>query len=191
MKTNVKNVNIKCVLCLLKSDMIVIDASPLIALAKIGRLRLLKKVYREVAIGPVVKVEAVERGRDIKAPEVSQIELGIEEGWICEFKPTAREKKMVQRLLKSTRLDEGEAESLVLALCRKLMVVLDDKEARATAEAKGLKYIGTAGILLEAFMKGALSLDELEEAVRDLGGVLWLSPEVVAEILKKAKEVRG
>jgi len=70
------------------------------------------------------------------------------------------------------------------------MVVLDDKEARVVADALEVEHVGTAGILLEAFMRGVFDYDELEEAVRDLGSVMWLAPDVITEILKRAREMK-
>ena len=168
--------------------MILVDASPLIALAKTGRLALLRDVYGEIAIGPWVKREVVERGRRVDAPGVRQVEAGLRAQWMRDVQLTAQETQLAQQLLQSTRLGEGEAESIALAHSRLLPVVLDDKEARAMAEAMGVQYVGTAGVLLAAFVKGYLTYDELATAVRDLGMVLWLAPDLVAEILRRARE---
>ena len=170
--------------------MIVADASPLICLSKIGRLRLLRHLYNVAAIGPVVKEEVVVRGRAIRAAEVRHVEQGLQEKWIKEIQPNARERSLTARILKNTHLDEGEAQSLALAKHRKLAVILDDKEARLMAELMDIEYLGTAGVLLKAFVEGQMSFDELEVAVRDLGKVMWLSPDVVTEILRTAREVR-
>jgi predicted nucleic acid-binding protein len=70
------------------------------------------------------------------------------------------------------------------------MVVIDDKEGRALAAAMGVEHMGTAGILLEAYASGRLRIDELEDALRELSGVLWLSPAVVVEILRRARGMR-
>ncbi|MBI4447175.1 MAG: hypothetical protein HY645_14870 [Acidobacteria bacterium] len=170
--------------------MIVVDASPLIALAKMRRLALLKKIYGAVIVAPEVKAEVVEGGKAVGAPEVRLVEAAIRDGWIQEAELTGKEKKMAQDLLGNTRLAKGEVESIVLARCRKLMVILDDKEARAVASAMRAEHIGTAGVLLDAYLSGALDYGELEEAVRELGGVIWLSPDVVAEILRQARGMR-
>lgn len=170
--------------------MIVLDASPLIALTKVERLTLLRDVYSEVIIGPRVRREVVEQGRPVDAPGVRQVEAGLAAGWIDEVQPSDAEEQSTLQLLASTGLGKGEAETLALARSRQLMAVLDDKEARAIAEAMGVRYVGTAGILLEAFVSEYLKYDELEEAVRDLSGVLWLSPDVVAEILKSARRLK-
>jgi predicted nucleic acid-binding protein len=168
--------------------LILADASPLIALAKIGRLALLRDVYGDIAIGPSVKREVVERGRRVDAPGIRQVEAGLQAQWMREVQPTAQETQLAQQLLQSTRLGEGEAESLALAQSPLLPVVLDDKEARVMAEAMGVQYVGTAGVLLAAFVKGHLTYDELATAVRDLGTVLWLAPDIVAEIQRRARE---
>ena len=49
---------------------------------------------------------------------------------------------------------------------------------------------GAAGVLLEAFLEEHLDLEGLEEALMDLSRVTWLSPGVVATVLKVAREER-
>lgn len=170
--------------------MVIADASVIIALAKTGKLNLLREVYGDVLIGPVVKNEVVDRGKAVAAPEVAYVEKAMEEKWVRVARPGAKEKRLTQKLLNTTGLDEGEAESLALAGLQKGMLLVDDKEGRTMADAMGIEYVGTAGVLLEAFIKGIISYDGLEQAVRDLTRVIWLSPDVVAEILRKANEVR-
>lgn len=170
--------------------MIVADASVLIALAKMQRLHLLKDVYGEAFVGPVVKTEVVDQGRTIVALGVEQVEKALEAGWLRLVRLSAKEHRIMQGILRTTRLDEGEAESLALAQSRKLTLVVDDKEGRAVAATLDTPYLGTAGVLLEGFLKGWLSFEELEDTVQDLSRVIWLSPAVVAEILKRAREAK-
>jgi hypothetical protein len=54
-----------------------------------------------------------------------------------------------------------------------------------------VEFMGTAGILLEAFLCGALNFGALEAALEDLSRVIWLSPSVVAEVLRRARGARG
>jgi len=67
----------------------------------------------------------------------------------------------------------------------KLVVILDDRAARSFAEVMGITFLGTAGMLFHAFVKKYLTLAELENAVEALSQTIWLSPAVVADILKK------
>jgi predicted nucleic acid-binding protein len=170
--------------------MVVADASVLIAFAKLRRLELLRLLYGEVLMGAVVKMETLDQGRAVAAPGVEELQRALEEGWLRVVRLSARERRFMQSLLRSTRLDEGEAEALAVAHSREWLVVVDDKEARAVAGAMRLSYLGSAGVLLEALAQGHLTLETLEEAVRDLTRVIWLSPAVVTEVLRRARELR-
>jgi uncharacterized protein len=168
--------------------MIVIDASVLIALAKMRRLDLLRELYGDVLIGPVVKAETVDAGKRISAPGVQRIEKAIDDGWLQIARLSLKEKKTAQSVVSKSRLDAGEAESIALASSRKLIVIIDDKEARSFAEAMGVQFCGTAGMLLQGFVKRHLTLDQLDDAIQELSKAMWLAPAVVAEILKTARE---
>lgn len=170
--------------------MIVADASVIIALAKMRRLELLREVYSEVVLVPAVKTEVLDQGKAILAPGVERVEDAVQKGWIQIARLKREEKLLAAKILKNSCLGEGEAQSLALAHSRKLMVILDDKEARAHADLLDLEYVGTAGVLLEGFLGGHLTFQQLEEDVQDLSRTIWLSPAVVAEILKRAREVK-
>ena len=166
------------------------DASALIALSKMRKLRLLKDIYGSIVVGPVVKAEALDQGKAIAAPGVEQIEAGFQEGWLRVVRLTPKERRLMSNVLKRSRLDDGEAESLALAHSRRLLLIVDDKEGRTVAASLTVGHLGTAGVLLEGFLRGLMSVEELEEAVRALSSVMWLSPTVVTEILRRAREGR-
>ena len=170
--------------------MIVADASPLILLAKLQCLRLLNDLYSEVLIGPIVKAETIDAGRAIHALGVEQIEAALEDGWLQTVRLTAEERNLMQRLTRRSRLDQGESESIALANVRGLRLIVDDKEARSVAAAAGIEYQGTAGTFLEAYLRQHLNLGELEATLRDLSQILWISPTVVAEVLRLAREAK-
>ena len=96
----------------------------------------------------------------------------------------------MQRLTRRSRLDQGEAESIALASVRGLRLLVDDKEARSVAVVAGVKHLGTAGALLEAHLRQCLDLGALEGILRDLSQILWLSPAIVAEVLRLAREAK-
>lgn len=168
--------------------MIIADASVLIALAKMRMLDLLNSVYGEVLIGPQVKAETIDAGKRISAPGVERIEKALEDGWLQVARLSSQEERTARSLVSKGGLDAGEAESLALAGSRKLVVLLDDRAARSFAEGMDVTFIGTAGMLFDAFLKRHLSLAELEDAVDALSQTIWLAPAVVAHILKKARE---
>ncbi|MCY4521295.1 MAG: hypothetical protein OXC13_11025 [Caldilineaceae bacterium] len=170
--------------------MILADASPLIVLAKLRRLELLYDLYGEVLIGPVVKAETIDAGNAIRARGVEQLEHALERGWLQMACPTAGERSFMEGLVRRSRLDRGEAEAIAFASTRDLRLIVDDKEARSVAVATGVKIVGTAGVLLEACLGAHLDREELEAVLQDLVQVLWISPAVVAEILRLAREAR-
>lgn len=168
--------------------MIIADASVLIALGKMRKLDLLRSVHHGVLMGPQVKAETIDAGKRIFAPGVEQIEKALDDGWLQLARLSSRERSTAHRIISNGGLGAGEAESIALASSRKLMVMLDDKAARAFADVMGITFIGTAGLLFEAFVKKHLTLGELEDAIEALSQTIWLSPAVVTEILRKARK---
>jgi len=125
------------------------NASVLIALAKLGMLYLLEKLFRTITVPTVVFAEVT---RDIKKPGAKILK---EAEWITVIEPS--NKALVNMLLDF--LDEGEANAIELA--REInadLVLLDEKEARRIARRLGLKILGTLGILILAKRKGHLKL---------------------------------
>lgn len=172
------------------ADSIVVDSSVLIAFAKLRRVELLKLVYRDMLLPPAVHREVVTEGRKLHAHGVEQVERALDGGWLKLARLTPVELKATLHLLRSTRLHEGEAQVLAIGERRKLPVIIDDKEARSVAQTLGVSFVGTAGVLLEGFLRRHLSMTELEDTVTELTEILWLSPGVVAAILKAAREAR-
>jgi predicted nucleic acid-binding protein len=85
---------------------VVADSTPLIALARIDRLNLLKELFGAVLIPEAVFQEVVTRGKE--RPGSEEV---LKADWIKVKSPNDRAK--VAFLLSD--LDEGEAEALVLA----------------------------------------------------------------------------
>ena len=166
------------------------NTSPLIALAKIGRLKLLRRLYGTIIISPFVKVESVDKGKELGASDALEIEKAIKEGWIVVAKLTEKQDKVAQRLIDEMRIGLGEAEALTLAKDKKLLLILDDKEARAIAKSWDLEYTGTVMVLYEACVSQLISYDELVADFAKLARVMWISTDVTTEIISKAKKVK-
>jgi len=171
---------------------VISNTSPLIGLAKIRRLQLLKDLYGAVIMPPFVKVECIDRGKEIGAPDAYEIEKAVQEGWI---KPETLERKWkwktrVNNLMQRAPIGQGEAEALIIAKEKVLPVILDEADARALARGLGIEHFGTVMIPYEAFVRGLITYDELVSILTDLSKVLWISPAIIAEILRKAQDGR-
>ncbi len=166
------------------------NTSPLICLAKIGRLKLLRDLYGTVVVSQLVKVESVDKGKELGASDALEIERAIEEGWITVAKPTESQDETMQRLISEMGIGLGEAGALTLAKDGKMLIILDDKEARAIAKSWDLEYTGTVMVLYEAFVCKLINYDELVEDFAKLAKVMWISTDVTTEIINKARKVR-
>ena len=166
------------------------NTSPLIALAKIRRLQLLKDLYGTVVMPPFVKVECIDNGKEIGAPDAYEIEKAVQEGWIKSATLDRKWKTRVNNLMQRAPIGQGEAEALIIAREKGIPVVLDDADARAVARALGIEHVGTLMVPYEAVIKGLIRYNELVSILSELSKVLWVSPAVIAEILRKAEEVR-
>ena len=61
---------------------VVSNVTPLIYLAKIGKIDLLRKVFKEVFIPEEVKVEAGDEGKKLGEKDAYIIEKAINDGWL-------------------------------------------------------------------------------------------------------------
>ncbi len=127
---------------------IVGDSGPLIALAIIGQLELLPRLYRRVVVPQTVWDEITVQGAGLPgALEVSRVT------WL-DIQRVEPERLLSLAIL----VDRGEAEAIALAMDSPgSTVLLDDAQARRVAERFGVDRIGTLGILRRAKKAGLLA----------------------------------
>ena len=128
---------------------VVANAGPLIALARIGHLELLRLLYGEIHIPPGVRDEVVAAGQECPgAVEVSAA------NWIHVVK--VHDTVAVQLL--RDRLGVGESEAIVLAMeLNADLLLMDEARGRRVAEGRGLNKTGTVGTLIMAKKRGLIS----------------------------------
>ncbi len=126
---------------------IVADSGPLISLAIIEQLDLLRQLYQRVLVPPAVWDEVTVKGLGMPgAQAVAQL------SWLEIRKP---EPQVLQPL--SILVDPGEAEAIALAqTITDSIVLLDDSQARRVAERFHIPRIGTLGILRKAKKHGLI-----------------------------------
>jgi len=136
--------------------MILFDASTLILLAKIEMLDIfLSDVGRKVAIPEKVK-EGVLMGSGPDRPILAKL---IQDKRINVLK--ARDRKVVRRLVEDFNIDEGEAETLILAIEKKAsLVATDDKNAIKACKIMKLDFTTAIAILVRACERNLIQADE-------------------------------
>lgn len=164
------------------SGIVVSNSSPLIYLAKLNRLSLLRSLFGEVSIPNEVYSEVVRGGLQHGFLEVKCVERAIEDGWM-----NVREKKRERKLLMFQELDLGEVEVLSLAIQLKAsLVLIDDASGRLVAEALGLNSKGTLYVILRATRSGAITKGEAKNLITEqISAGFWISSEIVGKILNE------
>jgi predicted nucleic acid-binding protein len=158
---------------------VVSDTSPILNLARIGRLEFLASLYGQVLIPPAVSAELAARTDVVPAIDVDCI------SWLIVAIP--KDQNRVQELLKN--LDAGEAEAIVLAVeHRAELLLVDERRGRRTAEAAGLRITGLLGVLADAKRAGLIEL--VKPVLDDLIGNarFWIGHDLYREVLTELGE---
>lgn len=158
---------------------VVSDATPLIALAKLHHLALLRELFGNLYIPQAVYDEIT-----VSAPTRPGANAVRRADWLQVRIPADKSKVAYLR----ADLDPGEAEALVLA--EELdadWVLIDEIKARLAAESLGIEYIGTVGLLLLAKQRGYVSaIKPLLDTLRSRK--FHLSDRVYQGVLRQAGE---
>jgi len=160
---------------------VVADAGPLMGLARVGRLALLRHLYRHIVIPAAVHTEL---DVDSRRPGARMLEAAISAAWVTIESPsTVDEVASLARIL-----GPGECEAIVLAgeLDARFLLI-DDQRGRQIARRRAVPVVGLAGVLLAAKSHGEIVtvrpvLEELSQAG------YRLAPRLVTAVLARANE---
>jgi predicted nucleic acid-binding protein len=158
------------------------NTSPILGLAAIGCLDLLRRQFGQIEISPVVLAE-LKTETDFRG--AADIASALQEGWILQIE--VQDRDLVQAL--SLDLDAGEAEAIALSLQRGYtQVLMDETDGRARVKALGLKPVGVLGVLLRA--KQVKEIDSVRQAMLALRQEIgfFIADELFAEILAQSGE---
>jgi predicted nucleic acid-binding protein len=137
----------------------VIDTSPLVVLAKVGRLDLVLEGLGRLVV-PTAVASEINAG-----PMDDPARLALNAGRLGAPVPS----EALARVLE-WGLGAGESAVLSLAQTQGGLAILDDREARRAAQALGVPVVGTLGIVLHAARRGRVESPKvLVQALRDAG----------------------
>lgn len=138
---------------------VVSDTTPLISLMKIGHLELVYELFGEIQIPDAVYNELVSSNRFVQ--EKHQIQ-----GSSFIRKVIVEDVKAVQLLRRSTGLDAGESEAIILSdAVGADLLLMDEVKGRRVAKQMGIGLMGTIGMLMVAYEEEKLSKGEILECV--------------------------
>lgn len=160
---------------------VVSDSSPLISLARIGELGILRRLYGEILIPQAVWDEIVVEGEG--RPGADEVRGS---GWIrCELVSNLHLARILRR-----ELGAGEAEAIALAVERDAdLLIIDERLGREIASYLGLNVIGVIGVLVEAKHKGIIrSVKAYLDKLRELAG-FRISDALYSRVLRDEGEL--
>jgi len=172
-------------------QLLIADAGPLIGLARIQQLSLLRQLFEQVTITPVIagevglEVDGEEQDRPAGAAVLAQ---AVADGWLQIRSADAAEG--YQPL--NPGVDAGEASAIGLALQHQaagdgVVLLMDDRCGRAEARHQGLAIIGTAAVLILAKEQKLIeACAPLLDALREQG--YYLSDALIQAVLRQVSE---
>jgi predicted nucleic acid-binding protein len=141
---------------------VVADTTPLISLMKIGHLDLVYHLFGEIQIPNAVFNELVYNTR---FPEESR---QIRE---CPFikRVSIDDIRAVELLRRSSGLDAGESEAIILSdEIKASLLLMDEVKGRQVAKQMGIQLMGTVGMLMAAYKEQLLSKEEILNCIEIL-----------------------
>jgi predicted nucleic acid-binding protein len=158
---------------------VIADASPLIALARVNGLGWLEQLFAEVLVTEVVLAEVLTGRHPVTEEPIQQ---AIAAGWLRAASEVSSEPALPE-------LDEGEASSIRLALASgpQVLLLIDERAGRAVARELGLALAGTAAVI------GLARESKLIPSARAVFAALHASdfriaPEVIQAVLDRCDE---
>jgi len=164
------------------------NAGPLIALAKLNRLELLETLYLQVQVPRAVYTEVVTQGLRYGAPDALLIQAFWQDrGWPIIEVPT----NQLANYTPSVILDRGETELLALApTVEDPLVLIDDEIARSEARRLQLRVHGTLGVLVQAYRRGLLSFPQVKLLFQEIGARtdIWIAAKLCQQVFNSLLE---
>ena len=163
------------------------DSGPLMRLAKVGRVGLLKALFEEVVVPSEVYREVVLEGLRLGFSDALAVEEAVKEGWIKVKALEEEERELSLRLAEGAReIHVGEAQAMALARGLGTVLLMDESCGRALAEDLGVETRGTLYVVLRALRLGLLGESEAKETVtRLVAKGMRLDPRLLARVLNE------
>ncbi|WP_225335646.1 DUF3368 domain-containing protein [Halomicrobium urmianum] len=167
---------------------LVVDATPLIVLAKADHLDVLTGRDGTAVVPTRVYDEVAETGLAAGYPDARRIERTIENGHFAV--EDAPDSPLFEELASSPALSEADAAVLALAADRDGTAVMDEQAGRAAADAEGIETRGTAYVVLSSVERGEQTPAEARTMIDDVVDAGWhCTTDLYAKVVRKLEEM--
>jgi len=159
------------------SKIVIADAGPLIAFARLHQLVLLPQIFGRVLVTDIVFAECAGRSDFPESPLIREA-VDKQQLELCASPDFSAY---------TQKIDAGEASAIAVAIDFGCGVIMDDKAGRRMATNASVPVIGTVGVLVLAKRKGLVPLVKpLLERLVSSG--YFLSGEIIAAALLASGE---
>ena len=160
----------------------VANAGPLIVLGKLGLTHLLSRLYAPILVPAPVYQEVVTRGLELGQPDAYTVQMAVARRELIVVGIEVAETSAAGMELS---LHLGERAAIQLARQEAAdWVLLDDQLAREQALEFGLRVKGSLGVIVDAFRRHLLTVEEAElvfQAILDRDDI-WISDVLVHRV---------
>lgn len=166
----------------------VFDATPLIYLAKVGRLTVVDQLGDPCLIPETVYAEVVDEGLEQGHPDARLVERRVDDGAFGVV--TVEETPLSSRLETNENLSAADAAVLACAGARDAIAVMDEAYGREVAATEGITTRGTAYLVLSLVSNGAVTAGEARDVIDAMMDEGWYcAPDLYARILGKLESL--
>lgn len=170
--------------------MIVSNTTPLIYLAKLNHLSLLKELFDEVKIPDNVMKE-ISHGKKLGFADAGIIEKARRDGWITVVELSDAQRNELDKIREIfEEISETNASAIIIAKDLKVDICLDDSRGVKVAESVGVKHIGTLGVLLTSVKRGLINKRRAKKLMLsspERG--FYVSHDLLAEFLENLDQI--
>ena len=161
------------------------DSSPLIWLAKVGKICLLKNLFEQVIIPQEVYIEAVDKGLKHGFSDALTIKECISDGWIKIASLDSSAQNFIRKIVENAQeIHLADAQAIVLAREKKALLLMDESAGRVFAEAWGIKTKGTVYVVMSALRGGHIDKDEAKTTIlKMVSKGFRLEPNLLARLI--------
>lgn len=165
--------------------MVISNSTPLIYLAKINKLEILKNTFKQVIIPHSVFSEVVEMGEERGYTDAKIIRKATQE-WIKVKELSKKEMDNFEEIIKIAPIGRAEAEAISLAKNMKLPIIMDDAIVHKIAKIYKINSYWTTSVVLKAVKMKVIEKKEAKIIIENLVNAgLRVKPEVIIEIMKR------
>ncbi len=164
----------------------VLDATPLIYLAKAERLSVIETLDEPRLVPEAVHHEVVTTGVEQGYDDARRIERAVEDGLVEVVAVDTDDSSAAIRLRNHPGLSNADVAVLACADARDAIAVMDESAGRSAAEVEDIETRGSAYVVLSAVQRGMLTPKRGRETIDAMIDAGWyVAPDLYTTLVRK------